>query len=132
MTNPLLPALVYPDLRAVLAAVKAFWDTQFVGDYCPVCRAPTFESFHGDDCIYSQVEAALVSEAPREDGLAAIIADLEEALAVESTRRHGICGECGVDHDNEARLDRAVIALTLRRLRKLSASRTPTTTTAEE
>lgn len=113
MTDPLQPALVSADELLELAkAINA-------GIYA---ATPSVRVLARD---YIKLKLALVSEAPREDGLAAIIADLEEALAVESTRRHGICGECGVDHDNEARLNRAVIALTLRRLRKLSASRTP-------
>lgn len=51
--------------------------------------------------------------------LETLIADFEAALAEPGGRHHGICVTCGVDHDTEQRLNRAVLALTLRRLKKL-------------
>lgn len=65
-----------------------------------------------------------------QDGLEQLIADFEAAIAEPGGRQRGTCWTCGVDHDNEQRLNRAVIALTLRRLRHLrvkdaAASRAP-------
>jgi TorA maturation chaperone TorD len=54
----------------VLREVKAHWDKFFVGDYCPVCSAPTCESQHADDCLYRTVKALLLKagETPLQDG----------------------------------------------------------------
>lgn len=65
-----------------------------------------------------------------QDGLEQLIADFEAAIAEPGGRQRGTCLTCGVDHDNEQRLNRAVLALTLRRLRGLrvtdaAASRAP-------
>lgn len=49
-----------------------------------------------------------------------LIGDFTEALeAGVGEKRRGICPHCEVDHTNEARLNRAVVALTLVRLKRL-------------
>lgn len=53
--------------------------------------------------------------------VAEFITDLREALTLSPKPQHGICVTCGVDHTNEARLNRAVIATTLGRLKQIEA-----------
>lgn len=47
------------EVLPVLVEVKAYWDRQFVGDYCPTCRVPTSEFEHTDTCVYAKVEVFL-------------------------------------------------------------------------
>lgn len=53
------------------------------------------------------------------DSVAAILRDLDEALTVPEQHARGVCWACGTDHDSEARLNRAVLALLRGRIRAI-------------
>jgi hypothetical protein len=89
------------------------------------------DAHHGDGrvlAVQTVGPAADTATPPDNADIRQLVADFEEAVAVDATspKRRGICWTCGVDFDNEARLNRAVLVLTLKRLRKLVASDTAT------
>lgn len=49
------------------------------------------------------------------------VGDLEDAIKQPAPARHGLCETCGANHDNEVRLNRALVVLLLKRDRQLTA-----------
>lgn len=50
-----------------------------------------------------------------------LVEDFEEATAIPEKRQRGICWTCGWDSDTEARLDRSLLSVLLKRLKALAS-----------
>lgn len=98
--------------------------TRLHGQTCDRVDYATIERFMVMAVEFGTSEPSAGVPPPAAD-LETLIADFEAALAEPGGQQHGICQTCGVDHNNEQRLNRAVIALTLRRLKKLRLSPPP-------
>lgn len=108
-------------LAVRLRAVQPELDNHHNALTCPYCNPKGFlliePNIWRDTCAKFEQQVGAVEA--QQEGLRELIADFEEALTLPGAPKRGICPTCEVDHPNEARLNRAVIALTLRRLKAL-------------